>query len=52
MLGMAGGMYLSAYSGLIPNSVSTYITNQGFSWGDNLGDAKSIMQGWNDANSL
>lgn len=44
--------YLGAYGGLIPNSFSAYITNQGFSWADNPGDARLIMQGWNYAEGL
>jgi hypothetical protein len=43
---------LGTFSFVIPNSYSGYITNQGFSWGDNSGDAKAIMQGWKYADGL
>lgn len=39
-------MFLGTFSFLVPDSYSTKITNRGFTWGDNLGDAKDIMLGW------
>jgi hypothetical protein len=52
IMGMLGAADMSIFGAIIPNSISTYVTNQGFNWGDNPGDAQSIMQGWNDANGL
>jgi len=43
---------LGTFSFVIPNSYSSYITNNGFSWGDNAGDAIDIMQGWKYADGL
>ena len=45
-------MILGTFSFVIPNSYSSYVTYQGFSWGDNAGDAIDIMQGWKYADGL
>jgi len=50
--GALGAYYMYMLGPIIPDSVSISITNLGFSWGDNPGDAQAIMQGWNDANGL
>ena len=43
---------MGVLGGLISDKYTNFITNQNYSWADNQGDAKSIMQGWNYANGL
>ena len=31
---------------ILPNTFTRYVTNNGFTWGDNLEDARHIMNGW------
>jgi hypothetical protein len=35
---------------LLPDSISRAMTRNGFTWGDNTGDALNIMRGWDYAN--
>ena len=37
---------------LLPDSISRWVTNKGFSWGDNPGDARNIMNGWDYYDTL
>lgn len=37
---------------LLPDSVSRALTMNGFSWGDNPGDALNIMKGWDYAENI
>ena len=52
--GLAGGSFLwqqSGYGYLMPDSITRALTNGGFTWGDNPGDAINVMNGWDYYNA-
>ncbi|MCE9793116.1 polymorphic toxin type 44 domain-containing protein [Shewanella indica] len=52
-LAVATRMLKSSAGGyLLPDAYSRYVTNNGFTWGDNPGDAINIMNGWDHAETV
>ncbi len=51
--GLYGSILINAFTSggiMMPNALTLALTNAGFSWGDNTGDALDISKGWIYAN--